>query len=180
MHTRKQMKSDAKRVLKQHYFLFLLLCMVASMIGGELVMSGTTRESMVEEMTPQMRVTFTDSIVTSFADVVTDVATGKGEDRQRQIRETQAQYAERPGQNGQEIFGRSRGVFAAVVNKLTSGAYLMMLLVGIKSLVGTDCSVLMSTVICPRYSRSMRSKKGTRMPARPMSTLLSFFRPEMM
>ena len=138
MHTRKQMKSDAKRILKQHYFLFLLLCMVASMIGGELVMSGTTRESMVEEMTPQMRVTFTDSIVTSFADVVTDVATGKGEDRQRQIRETQAQYAERPGQNGQEIFGRSRGVFAAVVNKLTSGAYLMMLLVGIKSLVGTD------------------------------------------
>ena len=49
-----------------------------------------------------------------------------------------------------------------------------------KSLVGTDCSVLISTVIWPRYSLSSRSKMGTRMPARPMSTLLSFFRPEMM
>ena len=49
-----------------------------------------------------------------------------------------------------------------------------------KSLVGTDCSVLMSTVIWPRYSLSRRSKMGTRMPARPMSTLLSFLRPEMM
>lgn len=176
MHTRKQMKSDAKRVLKQHYFLFLLLCMVASMIGGELVMSGTTRESMVEEMTPQMRVTFTDSIVTSFADVVTDVATGKGEDRQRQIRETQAQYAERPGQNGQEIFGRSRGVFAAVVNKLTSGAYLMMLLVGIKSLVGTDkgsgsfaAGNASGAVIAPNIcSRRMPDSGHKAVPGRPL------------
>ena len=50
----------------------------------------------------------------------------------------------------------------------------------IKSLVGTDCSVLMSTVIWPRYSRSRRSKNGTRIPARPIKILASFFNPEMM
>ena len=49
-----------------------------------------------------------------------------------------------------------------------------------KSLVGTDCSVLMSTVIWPRYSLSSRSKKGILIPARPMRILPSFFRPEMM
>ena len=49
-----------------------------------------------------------------------------------------------------------------------------------KSLVGTDCSVLMSTVIWPRYSLSSRSKKGMRMPACPMRMRLFFRRPEMM
>ena len=49
-----------------------------------------------------------------------------------------------------------------------------------KSLVGTDCSVLMSTVICPRYSLSSRSRKGMRMPAWPMRMRLFFRSPEMM
>lgn len=48
----------------------------------------------------------------------------------------------------------------------------------IKSVVGTDCSVLISTVICPRYNLSIRSKNGTRIPARPISILGSFLSPE--
>lgn len=34
MRTRKEMKADAGKVLKRHYGLFLLLCMVASLLGG--------------------------------------------------------------------------------------------------------------------------------------------------
>ena len=49
-----------------------------------------------------------------------------------------------------------------------------------KSFVGTDCSVLISTVICPRYSLSILSKNGILMPARPIRILLSFFKPEIM
>ena len=45
MYTRKQMKTAAKKVLKQHYFLFLLLCLVASLLAGELVMSGGSGRS---------------------------------------------------------------------------------------------------------------------------------------
>ncbi len=136
MHARRQMKANAKKVLRQHYFLFLLLCLAASLLGGELVMSRTAGQDVVEDMTPQMRVTFTGSIVTSFSDFVMDVAAGKGEERKQQIQETQERYANEPQES--EIFGRSRGVLASVVNKLLSGAYLMTLLVGIRSLVGTD------------------------------------------
>ena len=50
----------------------------------------------------------------------------------------------------------------------------------IKSVVGTLSSVLMSTVICPRYTRSSRSKKGIRNPPEPISTRGSRLRPDMM
>lgn len=136
MRTRREMKADAKKTLKRHYFLFLLLCLVISLLGGELVMSGTAGEDMMEDMTPQTCITFTDAIVTSFTDFVIDVAEGKREEREQQIRETQERYIEESRR--EEIFGRSRGVLASVVNKLSSGAYLMTLLVGLRSLVGTD------------------------------------------
>ena len=141
MYTRKQMKTAAKKVLKQHYFLFLLLCLVASLLAGELVMSGGSGRSgggLAEDMTPQTRVTFTDAIATSFTEFVVDVAEGKKEDREQRIREKEENYIEEAEREGGEIFGRSRGVFASVVNKLASGAYLMTLLVGLRSLVGTD------------------------------------------
>ena len=138
MHMRKQMKADAKKVLKRHYFLFLLLCLTASLLGGELVMSRTAGQNITEDMTPQTRVTFTDAIVTSFFDIVMDVASGKEEERKQQIQEAEERYAAESPESGTEIFGRSRGVLASAVNKLLSGAYLMTLLVGIRSLVGTD------------------------------------------
>lgn len=138
MHTRRQMKTAAKKVLKQHYFLFLLLCLAASLLAGELVMSGGSGGGLADDMTPQTRVTFTGAIVTSFTEVVVDVAEGKKEDREQRIREREESYAEEAEREGGEIFGRSRGVFASVVNKLASGAYLMTLLVGLRSLVGTD------------------------------------------
>ena len=50
----------------------------------------------------------------------------------------------------------------------------------IKSLVGMYSSVLISTVIWPRYSLSNCSKKGSFKPARPTRTLGSFLRPEIM
>ena len=136
MHTRRQMKTAAKKVLKQHYFLFLLLCLAASLLAGELVMSGGSGGGLADDMTPQTRVTFTGAIVTSFTEVVVDVAEGKKEDREQRIREREESYAEEAEREGGEIFGRSRGVFASVVNKLASGAYLMTLLVGLRSLVG--------------------------------------------
>ena len=77
MYTRKQMKTAAKKVLKQHYFLFLLLCLVASLVAGELVMSGGFGRSgggLAEDMTPQTRVTFTDAIATSFTEFVVDLS----------------------------------------------------------------------------------------------------------
>ncbi len=156
MRTRRQMKADARKVLKRHYFLFLLLCLMASLLGGGLVMSGTAGEDMAEDVTPQTRVTFTDTVVSSFTEFVMDVAVGKREDRERQIREAQERYAAEAGQTGNEIFGRSRGVLASVVNKLSSGAYLMTLLVGMRSLVGTDevavVVLLLGFLACSRYS----------------------------
>ncbi|MCI9337641.1 MAG: DUF975 family protein [Lachnospiraceae bacterium] len=136
MHIRKQMKADAKKVLKRHYFLFVLLCLTATLLSGELIMAGTSGEASADDMTPQTRVTFTNAIVTSFTEFVVDVAEGRKEDREQRIREKEERYVEES--RGEEIFGRSRGVLASVVNKLTSGACLMTLLVGIRSLVGTD------------------------------------------
>ena len=48
----------------------------------------------------------------------------------------------------------------------------------IKSLVGTGWPVLISTLICPRYRLSIRSKNGMRIPPCPFKIRGSFVQPE--
>ena len=138
MRTRREMKASAKKVLKRHYGFFVLLCMVAGLLGGEITLSGNIWEhTSIGEKIPASA-TLSQGIVISFVDFTADIATGNEEGRKREINEAEERYVEESERDKEAILGRSRGVFALVVNKLTSGAYLMTLLMGIRSLVGTD------------------------------------------
>lgn len=142
MRTRKDMKADAKRVLRAHYGLFLLLCMVASLLGGEIVLSGSIWKDITAGDGSSAPATLSQGIVVDFVDFAADIARGGQKRREQEIHETQERYVEESEKNKDAILGRSRGVFALVVNKLTSGAYFMTLLLGIRSLVGTDSAAV--------------------------------------
>ena len=135
MYTRKEMKANARKVLKRHYGLFLALCMAASLLGGEIALSGIVLE---EDGESRSNINFSESIVRSFVELTSDLAQEQREIRERQINETENRYIEESEKNKDAVFGRSRGVFALIANKLGSGAYLMTLALGIRSIVGTD------------------------------------------
>lgn len=142
MRTRKEMKADAKKVLKRHYGLFLLLCMVASLLGGEITLSGNVWKDVNGGDGASASVPFSQGMVMNFVDFTADIARGEQKRREQEIHETQERYVEESERNKDAILGRSRGVFALIVNKLTSGAYFMTLLMGIRSLVGTDSGAI--------------------------------------
>lgn len=135
---RKEMKAAAKKVLKKHYGLYVLLCMVVSLLGGKLAFSGNMWENTSVEASVQNHIVFPEDIVMSFAEFVVDIQNGDWEGRKRKIDEAEERYAEGNGEEEEGIFGRSEGLFALIANKLSSGSYLMTLFLGIRSLVGTD------------------------------------------
>lgn len=142
MRTRKEMKADAGKVLKRHYGLFLLLCMVASLLGGEIALTGNIWKDGVGQGGAFAPVSFSQGMVVNLVDFTADIARGEQKRREQEILEAEERYVEESERNKDAILGRSRGVFALVVNKLTSGAYFMTLLMGIRSLVGTDSGAI--------------------------------------
>ena len=142
MRTRKEMKADAGMVLKRHYGLFLLLCMVASLLGGEIALTGNIWKDGVGQGGAFAPVSFSQGMVVNLVDFTADIARGEQKRREQEIHEAEERYVEDSERNKDAILGRSRGVFALVVNKLTSGAYFMTLLMGIRSLVGTDSGAI--------------------------------------
>ena len=145
MRTRKQIRKDlkarAKKTLKKHYRLFLLLCVISSILGGQSVMSGSGM-NIQEADVSQASVTFTNTIINSFLNYTMEIAESNFADQKQQVRETEKRYVEDSLVNPGAALGRSRGVFASVVNKLSSGAYLLTLTVGIRSLAGTDSGAI--------------------------------------
>ena len=139
---RREMKAAARKVLKRHYKLFVLLCMVMSLMGGELAFSGSLWKSGSAGTGRRTDSTLPGGIVTSFTEFMTNIQRGDWEGKERSISEAEKRYAEETEGREGEIFGRSRGVFALIANKISSGSYLMTLLLGIRSFVGTDSAAV--------------------------------------
>ena len=146
MHTRREIRKDikarAKKVLKKHYRLFLLLCVVSSILGGQSVMPGSG-VNIQEADASQAGASFTNTIINSFLEYTMHITEDNFADQKQRVRETEKRYVEDSLVNPRAALGRSRGVFASVVNKLSSGAYLLTLTVGIRSLAGTDSGAIM-------------------------------------
>ena len=136
MRTRREMKAGAKAVLRKHFGLFVLLCLMASLLGGEIALSGSVWQD--KGMEEGQNATISGAITRSFSEFAMDMAMGNGDSREQKINEAEERYIEESRRNGNAVLGRSRGVFALIVNKLNSGAWLMTVTVGIRSLVGTD------------------------------------------
>lgn len=139
---RKDLKAQAKRTLKKHYWLFLLLCVVSSILGGGSVLPLSGMDEPTAG-TAQTGATSASAIATSFVNFTVEVAQDSAESQKQKVRETQARYVEDSLGNPRAVLGRSRGVFAAIANKLSSGAYLLTLTLGIRSLAGTDSGAVM-------------------------------------
>lgn len=141
MPTRKELKTRGRKALRKHYAIFLLLCLVPAILGGELTIFHSLGGG------GQTRLSAPSDLVDSFVAFTTDLATGREAEREEAIRETEAGYVAASQMDREAILGRSGGVLAQLVNKVSSGAYLVTLTMGIRSLVGNDSAVVVILVL---------------------------------
>ena len=136
MPKRKELKARGRRALKRHYAMFLLLCLVPVILGGELTVFGNlTGDGQTQLSTPS-------DLANAFVAFTVDLALGQEAQREEAIRRTEEDYVAASQVDREAILGRSDGVLAMLVNKVSSGAYLVTLTMGIRSLVGNDSAVV--------------------------------------
>ena len=163
MPTRKELKARGRRALKRHYAIFLLLCLVPAILGGELTVFSNVSARAEHRQDPQVeatmvppdvsvsvppagdqenRVTLLSALVNAFVEFTVDLALGQEAQREEAIRQAEEGYVAASQVDREAILGRSDGVLAMLVNKVSSGAYLVTLTMGIRALVGNDSAVV--------------------------------------
>lgn len=141
MKSRKELKKNAKTVMKKHYWLYVALCLIAGILGTEYTSSvefGKTKtesyvgtESGVDKLS-------TNSLTDEFLSFVWDIGHGQEDVRREAAEAEEHRYVEESEQKKNAVLGRSRGAFSEIINKTLSGAYLVSLAVAIRSIVGSD------------------------------------------
>ena len=146
MKTRKQMKKLGRLSLKRHYLIFVAACLIAAFLGSEFMGSLSISEAQDMEQMAQtenqqnedgtfMVKTSLDRV--SWEDVLLIIAeddTQAGREMTREVREN----AIRDAENGNPMFGRSRGVLSGIVNQLSSGSIIVTMVAAIASITGSE------------------------------------------
>lgn len=149
MNYRKELKKAAKAVLKKHYWLFVLLCLLAFVSAGGSMSSYTNSGNgqNIENAVSGNSVTQNAKIQEQFQKVLGSIAAGGSEEGEKvadeNIKETVKESKEHKG----AVLGRSRGVFSMMLNRITSGAFIVSLTVGISSIVGSDSAALVILIV---------------------------------
>ena len=149
------MKKLGRTSLKKNYVIFVAACLIAAFLGAEFTgtLSFSTAENYEQtesilneentvnaESDPDMEAgsmvkTTVDSV--SWEDVLRIIAesdTDTGREVTKRIRENEIQASE----NGNPMFGRTRGVLSNVVNQVSSGSIIVTMVAAIASMTGSE------------------------------------------
>lgn len=150
MTTRKEMKRKAKKAVKKHYILYVAVCLIMAYMGVEFSSSlnvlDITPAEEVYRMEDEERLTRIGANSDGLIDVIADLLAGDqegGQELSSQIKE------EEKGRSleGNPVFGRTRGVFAGIVNNITSGSALVFLVGALHSLLGSESAAILVLVL---------------------------------
>lgn len=152
---RKKWKSDARKVLNRHYGLFVALCLIAAVLGTECTssLSGVKNNIQGKEDGQAGNVSggFNDisQMSTQILEDAISEALTLGENPERAEGQKSAEETNRNKELEKDgaVLGRTRGVFARIVNGLSSGSFIASLIVGIKSITGSDETAVILFII---------------------------------
>lgn len=141
MISRKEMKKQARRSLKKHYFMYVAVCLIAAYLGTEFSNSLNGLNSYMPGISYEVK--FDMDVPTGvltpqkgLSDVLADALRGD-EAAGRQKADELKRKAIEEANNGNPALGRSRGVLASAVNALTSGSLYVTIISAANSLVGS-------------------------------------------
>lgn len=143
MKSRKELKNKGLKVLKKHYIIFILLCLIAAFLGSEFSnsISITKLEKELLPKNNQVVNKVKNDVSNTVVDTVdknTSIDALKKIDR---IKKEKKKITNK-------ILDNKRGVFAAIANTIDSGSLYLTLVFALKSMVGTSqISIIISIII---------------------------------
>ena len=149
MKSRKELKKNARRNLKHHYPIFVVACVIAAFIGTEFTSTFNISEN---KILPETTIKESEKVDKA----VKDALKGETEKSKKATKEIKEEIIEKDKKNQNKILGRSRGVFAMIVNAFSTGSIYVNFIVGMNSIIGhpnitsiilIGCSLLISFLI---------------------------------
>lgn len=142
---RKELKQQARRSLKRHYWIFVVLCLAAGYIGAE-SFGGLELITMASE--GELTAEVSTGMVPETPDMSTAIAEAiMGEDeKSRETSEALVQEA-KDDQGSNAVLGRTRGVFAEAVNRIESGAMIATVIMAVRSVVDSTEAMLILFIV---------------------------------
>lgn len=149
MKSRKELKKNARNNLKKHYLIFIVTCVIAAFIGTEFTSSFSIVENKI----------LPESIISEQQKVdqaVKDALKGETAKSKKATKKIKEEIIEKDKKNQDKVFGRSRGVFAMIINAFSTGTIYVNFIAGMNSIVGhpnitsvilIGCSLLVSFLI---------------------------------
>ena len=149
MKSRKELKKNARRNLKHHYPIFVVACVIAAFIGTEFTSTFNISEN---KKLPETTIKESEKV----DQAVKDALKGETEKSKKATKEIKEEIIEKDKKNQNKVLGRSRGVFAMIVNAFSTGSIYVNFIVGMNSIIGhpnitsiilIGCSLLISFLI---------------------------------
>ena len=141
METRSELKKRARKNLKKHYPIFLVACVIAAFIGTEFV--GSLNITKVQK--------FPETVITDSKNIdkaVEEALNGKEQESKERTDKLKQEIIEKDKQDTSKILGRSRGVFASIVNDFSTGSIYVTFIVGMNSIIGHPNITSIILIIC--------------------------------
>lgn len=149
MKSRKELKKNARNNLKKHYLIFIVTCVIAAFIGTEFTSSFSIVEN---KILPESTINEQHQVDQAVKDALKG-ETAKSKKATKKIKE---EIIEKDKKNQDKVFGRSRGVFAMIINAFSTGTIYVNFIAGMNSIIGhpnitsvilIGCSLLVSFLI---------------------------------
>lgn len=149
MKSRKELKKNARRNLKHHYPIFVVACVIAAFIGTEFTSTFNISEN---KILPETTIKESEKV----DQAVKDALKGETKKSKKATKEIKEEIIEKDKKNQNKVLGRSRGVFAMIVNAFSTGSIYVNFIVGMNSIIGhpnitsiilIGCSLLISFLI---------------------------------
>ena len=157
MLTRKEMKQKAKKTVKKHFVLLLAVCLIATFLGAEFAGSLNFVKQynhlgedlgLVENERDSLSTGATTGVYHySAVDNIISALIGNVEESEKHAKEMtdQAVEATKSGK-GSPVLGRSRGVFASLVNAIDSGSLIINMISAARN-IGLSRNMVMAVFI---------------------------------
>ena len=149
---RKELAKNAKKNLKKHYWLLVAVCLFAAFIGSEFTETmeafkslGTVNNEIQGAASVEANVdtVANSSVVSSVVQAMGAVITGDDDFGRTQ---SDAKVSEAKD-NSTKVLGRTRGVFASLVNAITSGGIVFTFVDSLSSVISSRRAVVLILLI---------------------------------
>ena len=138
MPDRKELKKNARGVLKKHYFIIVILCLVSILFGTEFTSTIQDSRNLYSGVTSQdlSKIQGFKSSGNTWREVYEDILNSKYKEGDETSKKAVEEYKNKDTKDN--ALGRSEGAFASILNSLTSGSALMDLFKSIYKITKSD------------------------------------------